>query len=415
MIVCVVGLGYVGLPLTVEFGKKMKCIGFDECKERIKELADGRDKNEEVSLEELEKSRVEFSSEAERIGEADFVIVAVPTPIDEEKKPDLKALEQASVTVAKNMKSGCIVIYESTVWPGVTEEICVPILEKESGRTAGKEFKVAYSPERVNPGEREHSLANVVKIVSGMDKETTEKVRELYETIIEAGIYIAPDIKTAEAAKAIENVQRDLNIALVNELSKIFNRNGLDTEQVLKAAGTKWNFHSYQPGLVGGHCIPVDPYYLVEKAKKLGYEPKVILAGREINNSMAEFVAELAEKGIKETGKNINGARIAVLGLTFKENVGDDRNSGAKKLSEILGKKGAEVFEIDPFLKIGNIKKLESIDCFVLAVPHKKFGKKEKLLETMAEKARKNPVLIDVKWFLSREEAEKAGFNYKRL
>jgi UDP-N-acetyl-D-galactosamine dehydrogenase len=340
--IAVVGLGYVGLPLAVAFGKKSRVIGVDISSRKIAELKAGHDRTGEVSDAELEEANIEYSSDFSALAEADFIIVAVPTPIDKAHRPDLDPLDKASRGVGPYLSKGDIVVFESTVYPGVTEEFCGPILESTSGLQAGKDFFLGYSPERINPGDKEHTLAKIVKVVSAHTPEALEIVSEVYGSVVQAGIHRAPNIKSAEAAKVIENTQRDLNIALVNELAMIFDRIGIDTHDVLKAAGTKWNFLKFFPGLVGGHCIGVDPYYLTHKAEELGYHPQVILAGRHINDGMGSFVAQKACKLLVQSGVNPNGARVAVLGLTFKENCPDLRNS---RVADIIAE--LEEYRID--------------------------------------------------------------------
>jgi len=331
--IAVVGLGYVGLPIAVAFGKRGKTVGFDINKAKIDELLRGFDRTGEVSQADLKACQVEYTSEPTDLKAADFIIVAVPTPINESLQPDLKALRMSSELIGKHMSPGTIVVYESTVYPGVTEEICLPILEKLSGLKAGVDFKVGYSPERINPGDKEHTLEKIVKVVSAQDAESLEIVANTYGLIVKAGVHRASSIKVAEAAKVIENTQRDLNIALMNELALIFHRLGIDTKSVLDAAGTKWNFLKFFPGLVGGHCIGVDPYYLTAKAESVGYHPQVILAGRRINNGMGKFVAEQTMKQLTRLARPVKDLKLAVLGLTFKENVPDLRNS---KVPEII-------------------------------------------------------------------------------
>jgi len=329
--ICVVGLGYVGLPLAAAFSKFYEVNGFDVNKKRIEELREGIDRTGEVKSEELTKAKINLSNDPNVISESNFIIIAVPTPIDEYKKPDIRILLNASATVGKNLKKGSIVVYESTVHPGCTERDCIPILEKESGLKYLKDFKIGYSPERINPGDKVHKVENIVKVVSGCDKETLDIVAEVYSKIIKAGVYKAPSIKVAEAAKIIENTQRDINIALMNELKMIFDKAGINWKEVLEAAGTKWNFIKFTPGLVGGHCIGVDPYYLAHEAERLGHNPQIILSGRRINDYMAEYEAARMIKYMINKGLSIKGINILVLGGTFKPNVPDTRNSKVKK------------------------------------------------------------------------------------
>ena len=388
--VCVVGLGYFGLPLAEDFSRHLKTIGFRRDQEKVDELNA------------ISGNKIEATTDPERIKEADFVIIAVPTPVSKAKDPDLEPVIYASKVVGKNLKKGAIVVLESTVYPGVSEEIMGPILEKESGLLCGKDFKIGYSPERINPGDEAYTLPNIIKIVSGIDKETLDQLTDLYELV--TNVYRAPDIKTAEAAKVIENIQRDLNIALVNELSIIFSKLGLDTEDVLKAAETKWNFHHYRPGLVGGHCILVDPYYLVKRAKESGYHPQVILAGRAINDSMPKYVADLAIKGLNKNGKKIKGSNILIMGMTYKEDVVDIRESPVEDMVQELKEFDVNVYGYDPLLPDSIIehfgatpfqKKQKTMDAIIITVAHKQFKamKVDEILGLMNE----NPVLVDVR------------------
>jgi UDPglucose 6-dehydrogenase/UDP-N-acetyl-D-galactosamine dehydrogenase len=371
-IVCIVGLGYVGLPLAKAFSKHLKTIGFDIDKAKIGYL--NNNNNNETNL--------LCSADPSKIKQADFVIIAVPTPVTKSKEPDLSYVKSAAETVGKNLKRGATVVLESTVYPGVTEEIVAPILERESKMKCGIEFYIGYSPERINPGDDAHDLTKITKIVAGMDDDTTGRLAELYGLI--TNVYKARDIKTAEAAKVIENIQRDLNIALMNELAIIFHKMGLDTNAVLDAAGTKWNFQHYKPGLVGGHCIPVDPYYLVYKAKELGYHPQVILAGRAINDYMPKHVAEMAIKGLNEVGKVIKGSKVLIMGLTYKENVPDTRESPVKEMVKELKEFGVEAYGYDPLLSkeeivkfgvnaLDNLDVKVKMDGVIVAVAHDEF------------------------------------------
>jgi len=348
-VVAVVGLGYVGLPLAVEFGKKFETIGFDLSASKIASYKNHCDPTGEVSTEDLKAAtRLSVSTDPSTISKADFIIIAVPTPVDEAHIPDFSPLVGSSTTVGKHMKKGATVVYESTVYPGATEEVCIPLLEKHSGMTWKQDFHVGYSPERVNPGDKERTITRIVKVVSGDDDPTSEAVAKLYASVITAGVHRASSIKVAEAAKVIENTQRDLNIALMNELALIFDRLGIDTLEVLQAAGTKWNFLPFRPGLVGGHCIGVDPYYLTHKAEMLGYHPQVILAGRKINDGMAAYVAQQTVKGMINNGGTVKGAKVIVLGLTFKENCPDLRNSKVADLVKELQDFGCDVAVHDP-------------------------------------------------------------------
>ena len=409
-VICIIGLGYVGLPLATEFSRHFKVIGFDTNIKLVKGL-NLSSNNQNLTI----------TNNSQQIKQADFIIITVPTPVTKSKEPDLSHIESASRIVSQNMKAGCTVILESTVYPGVTEEVMKPILE-ESGHHCGKDFKIAYSPERINPGDKEHTLDRVTKIVSGMDEGTTEFVAELYGRICPT-VFKAKNIKTAEAAKVIENIQRDLNIALVNELCLIFDRMGLTTRDVLDAAATKWNFHRYVPGLVGGHCIPVDPYYLVYKAKELGYHPQVILAGRAINDYIPKYVAEITIKALNDAGKVIRDSSVLIMGLTYKENVADTRETPVKDIIKELKEYGVKTLGYDPLLNniedefgietIRNLEQIQSIDCLVLAVIHDDF--RGITLEKLKNIMNSNPVLIDVRAFYDREQAERQGFHYKCL
>jgi UDP-N-acetyl-D-galactosamine dehydrogenase len=405
--VAVVGLGYVGLPLAVAFGRVRRTIGFDLNRYKISAYREHVDPTGEVSTEDLRAaSELTFSSEPEVLAAADLVIVAVPTPVDRSQLPDFEPLISASTTVGKHLKPGAIVIYESTVYPGATEEICVPVLEKASGLKWRTGFHVGYSPERINPGDKQHRLETIVKVVSGDDPATLEAVAELYGSIVTAGVHRASSIAVAEAAKVIENTQRDINIALMNELALIFGKLGLDTQEVLEAAGTKWNFLPFRPGLVGGHCIGVDPYYLTYKAQMVGHHPEVILAGRRINNHMSTYVAEQTVKQLVKAGRPLSGARVTVLGLSFKENVPDLRNSKVVDIIHELQAYGLQVSVHDPVVAQEDAKHeycislmpwdaLPVADAMVLAVPHREFlvGGARRL----AEKIAPGGCFIDVK------------------
>lgn len=406
-IVCIVGLGYVGLPLAEAFSKHFRVIGFDIDEKKVGKLND-------------DYSNLELTSDPSKIKLADFVIIAVPTPVTKSKEPNLSFVKSASAIVGQNLKKGAIVVLESTVYPGVTEENVGMILEKESGLKLGMDFKIGYSPERVNPGDKAHTLDKITKIVSGMDEETTESLAELYGMI--TTVYKTADIRTAEAAKVIENVQRDLNIALMNELSIIFHRMGLDTRAVLDAASTKWNFYRYEPGLVGGHCIPVDPYYLVYKAKELGYHPQVILAGRAINDYISKHVALMAIKGLNEVGKVIKNSKVLIMGLTYKENVPDTRESPVKNMIKELKAFGVDLYGYDSSLskeEIDNfgVKALNDLnmktDCVIISVAHNEF--KKMTLEDIKKMMNGKPVLIDVRGIFNKDNANKKGFYYKTL
>ncbi len=405
--VAVVGLGYVGLPLAVAFGKKGRTIGFDLDESKVDSYRHYCDPTGEVTSDELREARhLSVTTDPSALAEADFVVVAVPTPIDAAHQPDFGPLVRSSRTVGDHLKKGAVVVYESTVYPGATEEICVPILEQRSGLSFRRDFHVGYSPERINPGDREHTLTRITKIVAGDDAETLEKVAGLYGSIIEAGVYRASSIKVAEAAKVIENTQRDLNIALMNELSILFHKLDLDTGEVLAAAGTKWNFLPFRPGLVGGHCIGVDPYYLTHKADKVGYHPQVILAGRRINDGMGKYVAEQTIKQMIRTGSAVKGARVNVLGLTFKENCPDLRNSRVIDVINELRSYGVEVFVHDPVPEQEEAKEeygitlspwedLPVADAMIVAVAHKDFLARD--TESLATKIKPGGVFSDVK------------------
>ncbi len=365
--ICVVGLGYVGLPLAVEFARHHRVTGLDIDASKIEELRRGHDRMQEVDETQLRAVTIDYTSDPARLRDAEFVIVCVPTPIDAHNNPDLALICDASRMVGRNLDSGSTVIYESTVYPGVTEEICLPILEQESGKRCPADFTIGYSPERVNPGDREHTIPNIVKIVAGCDARTTDRVAALYGSIIQAGVHRTPDIRTAEAAKVIENVQRDLNIALVNELAMIFERMGIRTRDVIEAAGTKWNFHKYTPGLVGGHCIGVDPYYLTHKAQELGYHPEIILAGRRLNDNMHRYVVARLVRELNKKGVASANATVLVLGLTFKENCSDDRNSRARHLIRELETYGYKVLGCDPWLHDARIRQRFGVEPVSLA------------------------------------------------
>lgn len=423
--VAVIGLGYVGLPLAVEFGKQYPTIGFDLSENKIAAYLEYRDPTGELSGADLmAASRLEFTTDPSRLARADFLIVAVPTPVDKARIPDLSPLVNASTTVGRHMKAGATVIYESTVYPGATEEVCIPILERESGLQWKRDFHVGYSPERVNPGDRDRTIVKIVKVVSGDDAATLQAVSDLYESVITAGVHRANSIKIAEAAKVIENTQRDLNIALMNELAIIFDKLDIDTCEVLEAAGTKWNFLPFRPGLVGGHCIGVDPYYLTHKAEMIGYHPQVILAGRRINDSMSKFIAERTVKQIIDAGGYIKGAKVIVLGLTFKENCPDIRNSKIVDLVQDLEEYGCEVFVHDPIasasdaeheykIRLISWENLPVSDALVAAVSHKKYF--EMGFSRLAGKLRNGGIFIDVKSSYCPKEATTLGIRFWRM
>ena len=422
-----VGLGYVGLPIAVAFSKKVDVIGFDINDKKIQTYIGGKDPTKEVGDEAIQKCNVDFTSDETRLREARFHIVAVPTPVRPDKVPDLSPVIGASKVLGRNLTKGSVVVYESTVYPGVTEDICVPILEKESGLKCGVDFKIGYSPERINPGDKNHRLENIVKIVSGMDDETLETVADVYSLVIEAGVYRAESIKVAEAAKVIENSQRDINIAFVNELSMIFSRMGIDTKAVLRAAGTKWNFLSFEPGLVGGHCIGVDPYYLTYKAEQIGYHSRIILAGRRINDGMGAYVAQELVKKMIHADVKVKDADVLVLGLTFKGNCPDTRNTKVIDILNELGSYEIHTSVYDPVADKAEAKReygidlvskaeLKDFDAVLVAVDHDDF--KEYSVEdikAMYSDKNENKILFDVKGIYNKDEFEKAGFNYWRL
>ena len=424
IVVSVVGLGYVGLPVAVAFGKIRRTIGFDINKRRIEELKAGNDRTNEVSSEDLKAADILFTNEISDLKTANFHIVAVPTPVDNANQPDMSLVLRASETVGKALKKGDIVVYESTVYPGATEDECGPVLEKASGLKCGVDFKIGYSPERINPGDKEHAFTKITKIVSGQDAESLETIASVYGSVLTAGVHRAATIKVAEAAKVIENTQRDINIALMNELAIIFDRLGIDTESVLAAAGTKWNFLKFKPGLVGGHCIGVDPYYLTHKAETVGYIPQVILAGRRINDSMGKFIAQRAVKEMIRAGHSILGCTITVLGLTFKENCPDLRNSKVMDIINELKDYGVNVQVCDPEadpaeaiheygITLTPMAELTPASAVVLAVSHKSFCKltAPELLKLMKDK----PVLIDVKSVYNADVMKKSGMSVWRL
>ncbi len=423
--IAVVGLGYVGLPLAVSLARKFDVIGFDINKERVEMLNNGHDNTLEVEDDELSATNAIFTADPKKLNEAQVIIVAVPTPVDKHCTPDLSPVLGASKTVGQNMPKGCIVCYESTVYPGVTEDECVPVLEKESGMIFGKDFTVGYSPERINPGDKVNRLETICKVVAGSDEATANALVNLYGAVVTAGIHKAPSIKVAEACKVIENTQRDINIALMNELALIFNRMDIDTVDVLEASGTKWNFLPFRPGLVGGHCIGVDPYYLTYKAQEIGYHPEVILAGRRINSGMGEHIASTCVKKLIESGSSVKNARVGILGFTFKENVPDTRNTRIIDIVEELKEFGivplvhdpvadsAEVHEEYGFT-LNSIEELTNLDAIIFAVPHKAFKDitPDQIQSMFGEKS---VTILDIKSFLDREKMKNAGFNLWRL
>ncbi len=420
-----IGLGYVGMPIAVAFAKKIKVIGFDLNAGKIELYKSGVDPTHEVGDEAISKTAVEFTTDEARLREAKFHIVAVPTPVDDDHTPDLSPVESASAILGRNLTKGSVVVFESTVYPGVTEDVCVPILEKESGLKCGVDFKIGYSPERINPGDKVHRLETIKKIVSGMDDETLDCVAKVYELVVEVGVHRAESIKVAEAAKVIENSQRDINIAFMNELSIIFNKMGIDTKAVLEAAGTKWNFLKFYPGLVGGHCIGVDPYYLTYKAEMLGYHSQIILAGRRINDDMGKYCAENCVKNLIAADKAVKGAKVAILGFTFKENCPDTRNTKIIDIVRELQEYGITPVIADPEADAAEAKRLYGVefadmntirgmDAVILAVAHAAFSnfainEMDKFFGTGKK------VLLDLKGLLNRKEYEAAGYRYWRL
>lgn len=423
--VSLIGLGYVGMPIAVAFAKKIAVIGYDISKEKVDLYKRGIDPTKEVGDEAVRTTSVEFTSDETKLQEARFHIVTVPTPVNADHTPDLSPLESASTILGRNLKKGSVVVFESTVYPGVTENVCLPILERESGMKGGIDFKIGYSPERINPGDTVHRLESIKKIVSGMDEETLECVAKVYGLVVKAGIYRAESIKIAEAAKVIENSQRDINIAFMNELSIIFHKMGIDTKSVLEAAGTKWNFLNFYPGLVGGHCIGVDPYYLTYEAELLGYRSQIIIAGRRINDDMGRYVAENCVKCLIASDKTVRGAKVAILGFTFKENCPDTRNTKVIDIVRELEEYGIEPVLADPEADAEEAKRLygvhfvelESIrnmDAVIIAVAHNSFlNLSLKEIDGFFGDGKK--VLLDIKGIVSKKDCENNGYNYWRL
>lgn len=420
-----VGLGYVGMPIAVAFANKVDVIGFDINEQKIELYRSGIDPTKEVGDDAIKETSVWFTANEEELKKAKFHIVAVPTPINIDHTPDLSPVKNASAILGRNLTKGSIVVFESTVYPGVTEDICMPILEKESGLKCGVDFKIGYSPERINPGDKIHRLETIKKIVSGMDEQTLDIIADVYGLVVEAGVHRAESIKVAEAAKVIENSQRDINIAFMNELSVIFNKMKIDTQSVLKAAGTKWNFLNFTPGLVGGHCIGVDPYYLTYKAEQLGYHSQVILSGRRINDDMGKYVAENCVKNLIAADKHIKGAKVAILGFTFKENCPDTRNTKIVDIVNELREYGIESIITDPEadrdeakrlydIEFTDINRIRDIDAVILAVAHKKFNDL-KISDMNAMYGAGKKVLLDIKGIFNRQEYEAAGYEYWRL
>ncbi|MHC5529879.1 nucleotide sugar dehydrogenase [Priestia megaterium] len=445
--ISVVGLGYVGLPLAIEFAKKFKVVGFDVNTKKLEKYLHGIDVTNEVGDEAIKNSTILFTDDECTLRDCKFHVVSVPTPINSDKTPDLTPVIGASKTIGRNLTKGSIVIYESTVYPGTTEEVCIPILEEESGLKFGIDFKVGYSPERINPGDKINTLTKIVKVVSGSDEETLEIIAKVYGDIIEAGIHKAESIKVAEASKVIENSQRDINIAFMNELSMIFNKMDIDTKAVLEAAGTKWNFLNFTPGLVGGHCIGVDPYYFIYKAEQLGYHSQIVLSGRKINDDMGKYIAENTIKKLIQAGKRVKGSRIAIFGITFKENTIDSRNTKVVDIIRELEEYGVEIKVVDPIadrnevleeynINLSNIEEIKDVDATIFAVPHNEFLstnlKDLKKIYRPAESSYLNTfnsdgekgkvqlenneyVLIDVKGMFNRKEAKSLNYIHWRL
>ena len=421
-----VGLGYVGMPIAVEFAKHVKVVGFDINETKVEQYKLGCDPTNEVGDEAIAETTVEFTSDPSALEEARFHIVAVPTPVNQDKTPDLSPVIGASKTLGKHLMPGSIVVYESTVYPGVTEDVCVPILEKESGLICGRDFKVGYSPERINPGDKVHTLTTIRKIVSGMDEESLDEIKRIYDIVIEAGTFPVSTIKTAEAIKVVENSQRDINIAFMNELAMVFDRMGIDTSEVVDGMNTKWNALGFRPGLVGGHCIGVDPYYFTYEAEKLGYHSQIILAGRKVNDSMGEFVADAAIRLMVQAGLAPAKARVGVLGITFKEDCPDVRNSKVEDILIRFTQYGIEPVVCDPWadardakrsygVNLISIEEMSNLDCLILAVAHKQFKElpAEAVKAMFAEGADSEKVLVDVKSILDAREF--TGYHYWRL
>ena len=421
-----VGLGYVGMPIAVEFAKHVKVIGFNHNENRIQQYKNGIDPTNEVGNEAIKNTTVDFTSDETRLREAKFLIVAVPTPVNSDHTPDLFPVENASRIVGRNLTRGSIVCYESTVYPGVTEDVCIPILEKESGLKCGEDFKIAYSPERINPGDKVHTLTTIRKIVSGMDELTCKIVKQVYDIVIEAGTYPVSSIKTAEAVKVVENSQRDINIAFMNELAMVLDRMGIDTNEVVDGMNTKWNALGFRPGLVGGHCIGVDPYYFTYEAEKLGYHSQIILNGRIVNDGMGAYVAETAVKKMVEAGQAPKKSKVVILGITFKENCPDCRNSKVEDIIKRLNDYGIEPLVVDPWadpavakkeygVELTELEDIRDADCIIVAVAHKEF--KEMKLDDIVKlyKADTEPVLIDVKGLYPIKELNDSGMKWWRL
>lgn len=425
----IIGLGYVGMPIAIAFAKKIKVVGFDLNVSKINIYKSGIDPTNEVGDNAVKNTAVEFTSDEAKLCEAKFHIVAVPTPVNQDKTPDLTPVQEASRILGRNLKKESIVVFESTVYPGVTEEICVPILERQSGLKCGVDFKIGYSPERINPGDKVHTLSTIKKIVSGMDAETLDEIKNIYDLVIDAGTYPVSTIKTAEAIKVVENSQRDINIAFMNELAMVFDRMGIDTNEVVDGMNTKWNALGFRPGLVGGHCIGVDPYYFTYEAEKLGYHSQIVLAGRRVNDGMGEFIADAAIKQMILAGKIVKEAKVAILGLTFKENCPDTRNSKVEDIINRLKQFSIIPLVVDPWVSekdkidkygitLTNIEKIADVDCIILAVAHNIF-KSMTLddIDILYKNTNHNDekILIDVKGILNYHEVKERGYRYWRL
>lgn len=426
--ISVIGLGYVGMPIAVAFAKKADVIGFDVNKEKIDLYKSGIDPTLEVGNDEIKNTKMEFTSDEKRLKDARFHIIAVPTPINSDKTPDLRPVEGASLVLGRNLTKGSVVVYESTVYPGVTEDICIPILEKESGLKCGFDFKVGYSPERINPGDKVNRLENIKKIVSGMDAESLDIIADVYELVVTAGVHKAGSIKVAEAAKVVENSQRDINIAFMNELAMVFNRMGIDTQEVIDAMNTKWNALRFSPGLVGGHCIGVDPYYFVYQAERLGYHSQIILSGRKINDSMGDYIADAVIKELVLANKKVKQSKVVIFGITFKENCPDTRNSKVSDIIKRLEEYGISTLVVDPQadkadakehygIDIIDISEVKDADCVIFAVAHDIFKQIsiQQLDSMFADIKNEEKIVIDVKSVLDKKEIQKAGYRYWRL
>src|SRR4030066_900590 len=423
--IAVIGLGYVGLPLLIAFSKHFQIIGFDTNNEKLNDLKNGIDENKKIKINELSSLNCVLTSNVNELKNVNFFIIAVPTPIDTYKNPDLSHIEKATIMVGQNMPEGSIVVYESTVYPGVTEEFCIPLLEKESGLKNRKDFYVGYSPERINPGDKEHSMENIIKIVSAQNEDSLEVISKVYGKVIKAGIYRAKSIKVAEAAKVIENTQRDINVALINELAILFSKLGIDTKEVLETAGTKWNFLDFKPGLVGGHCIGVDPYYLSFKAREINYYPEIINTGRKINDNMGFFIGEQILKTLLKNHDKSTSFKVVLFGMSFKENVADSRNSRVIDIYNYLSQHNINVKIFDPVVNTKEVKEnygidlikfeeINDIDAAIFCVAHNYF-KEMDLRKLKLKMAGDNPVIFDIKWIFDKEDIEKLGYRYWRI